>query len=146
MRRLSRILLNAATVGSVLLCFTVLLDWQRGRQVTTHRWLAFAAPVPPGARVDRIARVGTADMRYVELPLRDPNYYYLAFGRIPITWAVAGMLALPAYWLARFGHDLYAGACARRDAPRGLCPACRYDLRATPGRCPECGTVPAPPA
>ncbi len=44
------------------------------------------------------------------------------------------LLVLPALWLKRF-HD------ARRARNVGLCPTCGYDLRASPERCPECGTI-----
>jgi hypothetical protein len=55
-------------------------------------------------------------------------------------WAVVLALAvLPAAWIWRRHR---AGLPARRRR-RGLCPACGYDVRATPDLCPECGHQPA---
>jgi hypothetical protein len=50
-------------------------------------------------------------------------------------WFATTLLALlPA---SRFAHWLRTG----RRRTQGHCPSCGYDLRATPDRCPECGTV-----
>jgi hypothetical protein len=50
-------------------------------------------------------------------------------------WLLAGtLLVLPIAWYARRRRD-------RRRARTGACAVCGYDLRATPERCPECGTV-----
>jgi hypothetical protein len=50
---------------------------------------------------------------------------------------MAVLLVMPAIWLHRFRK-------ARRARRLGLCPACGYDLRASPERCPECGALPRP--
>jgi hypothetical protein len=51
-------------------------------------------------------------------------------------WTVAAAAGVaPAVWLTR-------AMLARRAARRvGVCPVCSYDLRASPERCPECGTA-----
>ena len=59
--------------------------------------------------------------------------------RLPLWFAQSLLIVLPA-WAAQRHHRARR---ARRRQGRGLCPACGYDLRATPGRCPECGTQPA---
>jgi hypothetical protein len=52
-------------------------------------------------------------------------------------WALAtAMSVLPALWMLR---RLRRASVARERGNAGLCPSCGYDLRATPGRCPECG-------
>jgi hypothetical protein len=59
--------------------------------------------------------------------------------RLPLWLPVLVFGVLPARRVLRRRRD-------RNRRRAGHCPACGYDLRATPGRCPECDTVPAPVA
>jgi hypothetical protein len=66
-------------------------------------------------------------------------------GPVPFdTWAIIA----PLWTLALLGSllpllRLVMAVRRSRAVRRGHCTACGYDLRATPDRCPECGTIPA---
>ena len=62
-----------------------------------------------------------------------PDYW------LPYPALYASLAVCPAVWLALWGRERRRVAARRTET----CVACGYDLRATPGQCPECGRVPA---
>jgi hypothetical protein len=65
-------------------------------------------------------------------------------------WLRAHGVAVAKYWLFPFALFFWASLIVQWRASKvirkrkrmGCCLTCGYDLRATPDRCPECGTIP----
>ena len=53
--------------------------------------------------------------------------------QLPCWMITIPMLCLAPWWIWHYWQH-------RRSSRKGLCPRCGYDLRASPLRCPECGT------
>ena len=67
-----------------------------------------------------------------DAPVKQVKVRRLAL-RFPLLLSIFSVLPLVAGWRS----------LRRRRRDGSHCPACGYDLRATPDRCPECGAVPA---
>ena len=171
MKRLARHLFTLASAASLLLCVAVCVLWARSYHRSSGvAWTA--SDGDPAAHALFTASSGAGGMsisfeRYdltgeppgwmwtcSELPPYGEWYFPLqterfgfgavlesdeggaAYGLLVPHWFVATLTAVsPAAWL-------WAHVRRRRRIVRGLCPACGYDLRASPARCPECGTTP----
>ena len=73
--------------------------------------------------------------RWFHFP-HDGYYIKLWAVVLPYPHAATLLCVVPLLLLCRYRRT-------RRSTRAGFCPACGYDLRATPDRCPECGGVPA---
>jgi hypothetical protein len=63
------------------------------------------------------------------------------FGWVVVPYWLLALATVPGAWLAVARMRKTILARVRRSY--GHCPACGYDVRATPDRCPECGTAAA---
>ena len=154
-RRLPRLLLNAATAASLVLCAATSAAW-------VVSYFAYDAigfwPSPADRRVyGMVSSHGTIYVASLTegsdgnrwLWRHDPGRT-----RGPLVAGTAGfafrrehgfLIGVP-YWVvcpALAGLPAWRWARRRRSPTPGLCLQCGYDLRATPDRCPECGTIPA---
>jgi len=62
------------------------------------------------------------------------NYSSHLIAEMHLAWPFTLTAVLPALWVIAYRRR-------RRRFRAGLCRVCGYDLRASPGRCPECGTT-----
>ena len=170
-RRLLRRLFTALCALSLLLCVAVVVLWVRsyrivdqysgdwgtgllGIQSVRGQALFVKHDYDTGSPMANVIRRGYVSYPAGPAPARgsEGGWSVLGFSysehNDPSLRMTARAFAIP-YWglLVAFALPLVLRLMflsrRRRRRRLRLCPACGYDLRATPDRCPECGMVPA---
>jgi len=154
MKRLGRLLYSTSMALSLLLCAAVAVLWVRSDRDQDVDRIIFRRPEPEHCT----AFVSFAgQVLFIRAPwsaLRslggDEGIKALFPGvRYSQSWAGPRTLSVwVQYWLlcvvSGAGPLMLILRRLRRRTPRdGMCVNCGYDLRATPDRCPECGTATA---
>jgi hypothetical protein len=95
--------------------------------------------MPLGFETGRVGDIGVG-------PWTDGHYEFTGvkeFTVVPYRPLLAAVAALPVCWLMAVIGGWKRQRRIKRRELMALCPTCGYDLRASPDRCPECGSVPA---
>ena len=156
-------LLNLLTALSLLLCAAACVMWVRSHAVPecwwrTLSWSSSARVESAGGlltvrRLEWWITAGWPTARWVHQELRrKPPFHWRTLGFDGEWWRqderrgnvmATRSVTVPYWFLAAAAGALPAVRLSRRLRHRRLheqCRACGYDLRATPRRCPECGT------
>ena len=148
--RIARLVVGALALAiSITTCASWAWSYRRGHSVTNGTSILGGArggiyivplygPLSEGWSVDTFE---PSDLPERELqmdvnrwlPYRHATFMGTSFAIVP-HWVLA---------VAAAGVCIVVRPRRLRGPAPGLCPACGYDLRATPDRCPECGHVPA---
>jgi len=115
---------------------------QRGEiNVTSGRGGLYLAAVPRAAAFN-FPRFISLDPAHVNFGVLDVAFAGFGYGNFSIPTA-SHFVRVP-FWSVVAGSAMLAIMFWRkaRTTAAGRCQTCGYDLRATPDRCPECGTAP----
>jgi hypothetical protein len=168
-------LLNLLTALWLVLCVAVCVLWVRSYYVSDHWiWVDHPPAAAPRLRLGVLVHSGQFSLNWSQSALQPADRYSGRFvhetRRPPVQFWWKRYDGTTGFWnrrgFATFDTDVhgpawflalaFAGAtvlCARprrwlalRRGSRGVCSHCGYDLRATPDKCPECGTPAKAPA
>jgi hypothetical protein len=166
MRRLARHLFTLYSAVSLLLCLATCVHWVESYLLLSRTWATFGDTLvlvrhDPGNCDIQVAR-GDGKEGGIGPPPGLPDPRYLQIGPVAVQWGITQHPHSAGIWRSTYltrvttPYSLPAAIFGvppaiwvyrrhrvglRRRA--GCCLACGYDLRATPDRCPECGTTAA---
>ncbi len=146
MRRMGRYIFNVLAGLSLLLLAWLPFGFSADGTVTPSRGRGDPGDWPPPNAINVRFYGGRHNKWTADVP--GPEYGQ-KFVRVPIIGRVRFWPALALLVPAPVAWAVTQAIRSSRRRPidpgdDGVCPICGYDLRATPERCPECGTAPFP--